>query len=737
MRRRKLYTRIMAAAFSGVAAFAIAAAVFAAVWISWDKKAERGAEADFRAESLTAKIESEIKSSIDRAEALKLSEGVKKFALYGDYSALEEEISSYSAAFDSPYSEVYVSALSDSMGDVYGAQSTMNVFAFLRKIGQSSGSAFSLAEEFGAGEERVVKFYAPTAKSESNCILIIDKSIFSSKPIYFLSVIYTEPLFTAILENSDNVMFFQDGAVRLASANTPSAASAFAEKIMEGARYATEAGGTDSAGRMYLARESRFIDCTYVFARKFASVSEQTAARLVLVISGALAAFAAAAAVCSVLRKRVYAPIDRLIDGLAKYNRDYKSDEAAYISETVEKISDSAMSAADEAAKMKEKLKTESLRDLIRGIKRSENPYEPKGDGPYRAIVLEFAKYSAMEAAFSEKTVDELRHQVIEYINSEIGEYIEDGALIMDYKSFAAVISGMDVRLLRAKLMNVTGAVFGSFEAEMYGAIGDLCEEISLVGASFLSAVKYMENACALGGKNTIVTQEDASAAESGLYYPIETEREIITEVIRCHTEEVRALLDSVLDENLEKGVFTKEKQHSLAGAVASTVNRIISAVNTTLADVYGDEFVTFLEIKMCPEKNEVRKKVHSVFKALTDYISSQSSGSEKDISKELVDYIHAHYSEDISLSDIGENFNLSQTYVSTLFKEATGENFKEYLSRYRIKTAKEILKAEPQIKNDELAGRIGINTVATLLRMFNKYEGMTPAQYAKQARKN
>ena len=45
---------------------------------------------------------------------------------------------------------------------------------------------------------------------------------------------------------------------------------------------------------------------------------------------------------------------------------------------------------------------------------------------------------------------------------------------------------------------------------------------------------------------------------------------------------------------------------------------------------------------------------------------------------------------------------------------------------------AKQILDKEPNIKNSELANRIGCNTVATLFRLFNKYEGISPGQYIK-----
>ena len=131
----------------------------------------------------------------------------------------------------------------------------------------------------------------------------------------------------------------------------------------------------------------------------------------------------------------------------------------------------------------------------------------------------------------------------------------------------------------------------------------------------------------------------------------------------------------------------------------------------------------------MCDGAPALRAKVIQCFDKILNYMSGDE---DADMSKRLMDYIHSHYNEDISLTEIGAYFKRSKCYISTVFKETTGENFKDYLSRYRIKKAKEILLKNPNIKNKELAAMIGCNTPATLFRLFNKYENMSPGQFAK-----
>ena len=55
-------------------------------------------------------------------------------------------------------------------------------------------------------------------------------------------------------------------------------------------------------------------------------------------------------------------------------------------------------------------------------------------------------------------------------------------------------------------------------------------------------------------------------------------------------------------------------------------------------------------------------------------------------------DYIINNYNKNISLKDVADEVYLSQNYLSELFKKEIGEGFYDFLSKYRIKKAKEVL---------------------------------------------
>lgn len=71
----------------------------------------------------------------------------------------------------------------------------------------------------------------------------------------------------------------------------------------------------------------------------------------------------------------------------------------------------------------------------------------------------------------------------------------------------------------------------------------------------------------------------------------------------------------------------------------------------------------------------------------------------------------------------------MSYSYLSRYFKQQTGCNFIYYLYRLRIDKAKEMLK-NSGFKINQIAENVGFSDVNNFIRMFKKYEGITPGKY-------
>lgn len=432
----------------------------------------------------------------------------------------------------------------------------------------------------------------------------------------------------------------------------------------------------------------------------------------------------------------IYYPLDELIAFTKKYSKEERADdEIAYISNAFKAVDKTVELLKDEAKKDYELLKIHFIKDLLTGIVFEDDipslleKFEMSNCGsPFYVGILEISDYEALEEVFGERELSKIKRQICEFVDGELmGRSISKTAEI-DSKRFAVVMYGCDISKIRQDLSYIISVINGEFDVEIFAAIGSSCDNLLDINQSYTSAARVFENSFAAGFRSSIVTADDMEASV-GFYYPVNLERDLISSVIRLKKEESIRIVNDILDENMIGKTLTKERHNAMVFAFSATINRIVEALNKTTADIFGEDNIIFLELKMCSEAAQFRTKIVQSFEKIIEYMTGSD---EADLSQRLLDYIHSHYNEDISLNDIGGHFELSQCYISTVFKEATGENFKDYLSRYRIKKAKEILTKNPSVKTKELAAMIGCNTVATLFRLFNKYEGMSPGQFVK-----
>ena len=112
----------------------------------------------------------------------------------------------------------------------------------------------------------------------------------------------------------------------------------------------------------------------------------------------------------------------------------------------------------------------------------------------------------------------------------------------------------------------------------------------------------------------------------------------------------------------------------------------------------------------------------------------SRNIGNAKEKQSESVmekakEYIRQNYQKDLTLDEVSKVVDISPYYFSKLFKQETGENFIEYLTKVRMKNAEELLKdSDYSIK--EICAASGYSDPNYFSRIFKKYEGVTPSEY-------
>lgn len=109
--------------------------------------------------------------------------------------------------------------------------------------------------------------------------------------------------------------------------------------------------------------------------------------------------------------------------------------------------------------------------------------------------------------------------------------------------------------------------------------------------------------------------------------------------------------------------------------------------------------------------------------------VKSRKENRSNGIIDRAKEYIMTHYQKDISLDDVSREVDISPYYFSKLFKEATGDNFIEYLTNLRIDKAKDLLD-NTELSMKEICVQVGYANPNYFSRIFKKNVGVTPTEY-------
>lgn len=93
------------------------------------------------------------------------------------------------------------------------------------------------------------------------------------------------------------------------------------------------------------------------------------------------------------------------------------------------------------------------------------------------------------------------------------------------------------------------------------------------------------------------------------------------------------------------------------------------------------------------------------------------------------IQFIRSHYQEDISISTVAGDLEISEGYLSRMFKKETNYTFTNYLIYYRISLAMELLK-NCRVKVYEVADQVGYSDTAYFSVQFKKIVGLSPSEY-------
>ena len=112
-------------------------------------------------------------------------------------------------------------------------------------------------------------------------------------------------------------------------------------------------------------------------------------------------------------------------------------------------------------------------------------------------------------------------------------------------------------------------------------------------------------------------------------------------------------------------------------------------------------------------------------------FVIENDTNGRNIVEKEMVSYIQQNFTGKISLKEFGEQFHLSEKYISRYFKEHFHITLSQYVTYLRLEHAKQLLQ-DTDIPVTDVAMQSGYQNVSYFIRSFQKAYAVSPLKYRK-----
>lgn len=162
--------------------------------------------------------------------------------------------------------------------------------------------------------------------------------------------------------------------------------------------------------------------------------------------------------------------------------------------------------------------------------------------------------------------------------------------------------------------------------------------------------------------------------------------------------------------------------------SILTWCRKVLADFDKTLDDLMGGQTDFSKMIYQCRHVSEYTEILEKVIGVTTKYIAVAVS-KKNIIVYECEKYIEENYEKCITVSEVSRSIGVSLSYLSRIFKEATGNTIINFINEKKVEKAKEYL-GRTDMKIYEVAEALGFENTTYFSYFFKKYTGISPKEY-------
>lgn len=207
-------------------------------------------------------------------------------------------------------------------------------------------------------------------------------------------------------------------------------------------------------------------------------------------------------------------------------------------------------------------------------------------------------------------------------------------------------------------------------------------------------------------------------------------ERRLLSEIKRCHDDKAHQLLDQI--NAIERARLAECPLRSLKNSLIGTCvlfTRSAIEMNVNPEDAFSLSDLFIQQIESLNKIDELKALEYTMLHETIHLIRTERTSRYSLPVTQIIQFIHDHESEPITLEILTHHTHKTKEYLSSLFKKEVGMGITDFIQHERIHDAKNYLEFT-DLCVAEIAFLLCFSSHSYFCKVFRKHVGCTPSQY-------
>jgi len=247
------------------------------------------------------------------------------------------------------------------------------------------------------------------------------------------------------------------------------------------------------------------------------------------------------------------------------------------------------------------------------------------------------------------------------------------------------------------------------------------------IHVSYQEAIDLLRYRLTLGSNVTISVDQINFKDKQTTQTIVELQKAIVGHVMDGNLEEANNQLVQLI-ENLQGTTGSTEAILGVFSYMLSELEYMLSRAGFQLNEMMGMDVYKELYTKSTIKDIKAWLVAH-VFPEIKDHMSRLTVTKQTMLIQRVLQYIAENYRSDLSLQGVADEFQISLSHMSRVFKEETNQTFSDYVLEFRMNKAKEWL-VHTAMPIKEIASELSYANVTNFTRAFKQFFGIPPGKY-------